>query len=201
MPIGVPKVPYLLPGESTPQWIDIYNRLSRERVLFLTQEIEETIVNQLIGLLIYLSSTNEKSDIFIYINSPGGAAASGLALVDTISYVNTDVRTINVGTAYSIASFVIAGGRKGKRVALTHSRIVLYQHEGRNKGHATGIFTEADEVLRMRQSISRLYSEFTGQAWKRITIDIERGEFFSSRQAYKYGLIDVVRRNTQTLLS
>jgi ATP-dependent Clp protease protease subunit len=192
MPIGVPKVPYRLLGESQPQWVDIYNRLSRERVLFLTQDLEDEITNQLVGLLLYLSSEDEKRDIFLYVNSPGGSVACGLSLVDTIQYVKADVNTINIGTAASMASFVVAGGKQGKRLALPHARFIIHQPEGGSKGQATEVFAEAKEVVRIRRVIGRLYAEFTGQPLKRIALDLDRDEFLNAKQAYEYGLIDLV---------
>jgi ATP-dependent Clp protease protease subunit len=195
MPIGVPKVPYRLPGEAQPQWVDIYNRLSRERVLFLTQDLEDEITNQLVGLLLYLSSEDNKHFIFLYVNSPGGSVACGLSLVDTIQYIKADVNTINVGTAASIASFVVAGGKRGKRLSLPHARFIIHQPEGGNKGQATEIFAEAEEVIRLRRSIGRLYSEFTGQPLSRVARDLDRDEFLNAKQACDYGLIDLVGSN------
>jgi ATP-dependent Clp protease protease subunit len=193
MPIGVPKVPYRLPGENQLQWVDIYNRLSRERVLFLTQDIEEEITNQLIGLLLYLSSEDESRDISLYVNATGGLVSCGLSLVDTIQYINVDVNTINVATAASIASFVVARGRQGKRSALPHSRFIIHQPERGNKGQATEIFAEAEEVIRLRQIIGRIYSEFTGKPLSQVAVDLDRDEFLNAKQARDYGLIDSVR--------
>jgi ATP-dependent Clp protease protease subunit len=192
MPIGVPKVPYRLPGETQPQWVDIYNRLSRERVLFLTQDLEDEITNQLIGLLLYLSSENDKQDIFLYVNSPGGSVSCGLSLVDTIQYIKADVNTINIGIAASIASFVVAGGKQGKRLALPHARFIIHQPEGGSKGQATEVFAEAQEVIRLRRTIGHIYSIFTGQSLNRIAADLDRDEFFNAKQSYEYGLIDLV---------
>jgi len=195
MPIGVPKVPYRLPGEGQPQWVDIYNRLSRERVLFLTQDLEDEITNQLVGLLLYLSSEDNKRFIFLYVNSPGGSVAGGLSLVDTIQYIKADVNTINVGTAASIASFVVARGKQGKRISLPHARFMIHQPEGGNKGQATEVFAEAEEVIRLRRSIGRLYSKFTGQPLIRVAKDLDRDEFLNASQACEYGLIDLVGKD------
>lgn len=197
MPIGVPKVPYRLPGENQLQWVDVYNRLSRERVLFLTQDIEEETTNQLIGLLLFLSSEDEKRDIFLYVNAIGGFVVCGLSLVDTIQYINADVNTINVGTAASRASFVVARGKKGKRLALPHARFIIHQPERGSKGQATEIFAEAEEVVRLRQAMGRLYSEFTEQSLDQVASDLDRDEFLSAEQACNYGLIDSVRTNTK----
>ncbi len=198
MPIGVPKVPYRLPGESQAQWVDIYNRLSRERVLFLTQDIDDERTNQLVGLLLYLSAEDAGKDIYLYVNSPGGSVACGLSLVDTRQYVRADVNTINVGTAASRASFVVAGGARGKRLALPHARFRIHQPEGGSKGQATEVFAEAEEVVRLRRAIGRLYADFTTQPLTRIAADLDRDEFRNANQARDYGLIDLVVRDVKS---
>jgi ATP-dependent Clp protease, protease subunit len=192
MPIGVPKVPYRLPGESQAQWVDIYNRLSRERVLFLTQDLDDERSNQLVGLLLYLSAEDASKDIFLYINSPGGSVACGLALVDTRRYVKSEVNTIVVGTAASRASLVLAAGSRGKRLALPRSKVRIHQPEGGSKGQATEVFAEAEEVIRLRRAIGRLYADFTNQPLARIAADLDRDEFRNATQAREYGIIDLV---------
>jgi ATP-dependent Clp protease protease subunit len=166
--------------------------------LFLTQDLEDEATNQIIGLLLYLSSEEKKRDIFLYVNSPGGSVVCGLSLVDTIQYINSDVNTINVGTAASIASFVVASGRLGKRLALPHSRFIIHQPEGRSKGQATEVFAEAEEVIRLRRAIGRLYAEFTGQPLSRIAEDLDRDVFLNAKKACEYGLIDLVGKSTKT---
>ena len=115
MPIGVPKVPFRLPGEPSAQWVDLYNRLYRERVLFLCQALDDELANQLIGIMLYLNAEEKSKGLYIYINSPGGSVTCGIAVYDTMNYVKADVTTICVGTAASMASFVLAGGDRGKR--------------------------------------------------------------------------------------
>jgi ATP-dependent Clp protease protease subunit len=195
MPIGVPKVLYRLPGETQSQWVDIYNCLSRERILFITQDLDDERTNQLIGLLLYLSSEDRKRDIFLYVNSLGGLVSCGLSLVDTIQYVKVGVNTINVGIAASIAAFVVASGEYKKRLALPHARFMVHQPEGRSKGQATEIFAEVEEIVRLRRTIRRLYSEFTGQPLNQIAEDLNRDIYLNAEQACKYGIIDRVRRN------
>jgi ATP-dependent Clp protease protease subunit len=200
MPIGVPKVPYRLPGEKHPQWVDIYNCLSRERILFLTQDLTDEITNQLIGLLLYLNSEDKKRDIFLYVNSPGGSVICGLSLVDTIQYITADVNTINIGTAASMASFVVARGSRKKRLALPHARFIIHQPERSRKGQATEVFAEAEEVIRLRRTIGCLYAEFTGQPLNQIAKDLDRDAFLDSNEACEYGLIDLVGKRTKSLL-
>lgn len=195
MPIGIPKVPYRLPGDTQFQWVDIYNRLYRERMLFLTQDLEDEMTNQLIGLLLYLNSEDNHRDIFIHINSIGGSVTCGLSITDTIQYIKSDVNTINVGIAASIAAFVTARGHKGKRLALPHARFIIHQPEGGTQGQATDVFAEVQEVIRLRRTIGKLYASFTGQTLKQIAADLDRDEFLSAKQACDYGLVDQVGSN------
>jgi ATP-dependent Clp protease protease subunit len=193
MAIGVPKVPYYIPGEIQAQWVDIYSRLSRERVVFLAQSLEEEVTNQLVGLLLYLSSEDEKKDIFVYVHSPGGSVSCRLAIVDTIQYIQTDVSTINIGTAASVASCVVACGRHGKRLALSRARFIIRQPEGGSKGQATEVFVEAEEVTRLHRTLRALYEKSTGRSMSQIVLDLGRDEFMSAHQAHDYGLIDFIR--------
>ena len=140
MPIGVPKVPFRLPGEPSAQWVDLYNRLYRERVLFLCQELDDELANQLVGIMVFLTAEDNSKGLYIYINSPGGSVTSGIAVYDGMNYATIDITTICVGTAASMASFVLAGGEKGKRIALPHSRIMIHQPEGGNQGQASEFF-------------------------------------------------------------
>jgi len=192
MPIGVPKIPYRLPGEPTAQWVDLYNRLSRERILFLGQDIDDELANQIIGLLLYLNSEDEKNEIYLYINSPGGVVTAGLAVYDTMQHIQAQVTTICVGLAASMASIVLTGGEPGQRIALPHSQIMIHQPAAGVQGQATEIQTEALEVLRLRQQLGRLYSQRTGQTLSQIAADMDRDTFFSASQARDYGLVDQV---------
>ena len=192
MPIGVPKIPYRLPGEPTAQWVDLYNRLSRERILFLGQDIDDELANQIIGLLLYLNSEDEKNEIYLYINSPGGVVTAGLAVYDTMQHIQAQVTTICVGLAASMASIVLTGGEPGQRIALPHSQIMIHQPAAGVQGQATEIQTEALEVLRLRQQLGRLYSQRTGQTLSQIAADMDRDTFFSAAQARDYGLVDQV---------
>ena len=192
MPIGIPKVPYRSPKLDQLDWLDVYHRLSRERVLFLVQSVEYEVINQLICLILYLSSEEKKSDIFLYINSPGGSVICGLSLVGTIQYVRSDVHMINTGIAASVASFIVASGKKGKRLSFSHARFVVRQPEGGSKGRATEVLSEVEEVVRLRCTVGCLYSEFTGQSIHRITEDLDRGTSLNAKQACRYGLIDLV---------
>ena len=200
MPIGVPKIPYRLPGEPTAQWVDLYNRLYRERILFLGQDIDDELANQIVGILLYLNSEDEKKEIYIYINSPGGVVTAGLAIYDTMQHIQSQVTTICIGLAASMASFVLTGGEPGQRIALPHSQIMIHQPAGGAQGQAKEVQTEALEVLRLRQQLGRLYAQRTGQSLSQIAYDMDRDRFFSAPEARDYGLIDqVVKEKTMNL--
>jgi ATP-dependent Clp protease protease subunit len=192
MPIGVPKVPYRLPGEPSAQWVDLYNRLYRERVLFLCQELDDELANQLIGIMLYLNAEEESKGLFLYINSPGGSVTCGIAVYDAMHYVQADVTTICVGTAASMASFILTGGDRGRRIALPHARLMIHQPEGGSQGQASEVVSESTEVLRIRRQVGRIYAERTGQPLSRISRDMDRDQFMSAREGKEYGLVDQV---------
>jgi ATP-dependent Clp protease protease subunit len=192
MPIGVPKVPYRMPGEQFTQWIDIYNRLYRERIIFLGKDVDDEIANQIIAVMLYLDSEDPGKDIYLYINSPGGMVTSGMAIYDTMQHIKSDVVTICVGLAASMGSFLLAAGTKGKRLALPHSRIMIHQPSGGTRGQATDIEIEAREILRIRHQLNNIYAERTGQSLAKIEKDMDRDFFMSAEEAKEYGLIDRV---------
>lgn len=190
MPIGVPKVPFRLPGEPDAQWVDLYNRLYRERVLFLCQDLNDELANQLIGIMLYLNAEESSKDLYIYINSPGGSVTCGIAVYDILNYIEVDVITLCVGTAASMASFILTGGCRGKRIAFPHSRIMIHQPEGGSQGQASEIISESEEVVRIRRQVGKIYSSRTGQSLARISKDMDRDQFMSAREAKEYGLVD-----------
>lgn len=190
MPIGVPKVPFRLPGEPDAQWVDLYNRMFRERVLFLCQDLGDELANQLIGVMLYLNSEENGQDLYIYINSPGGSVTCGIAVYDIVNYITADVTTIAVGTAASMASFVLAGGTRGRRIAFPHSRIMIHQPEGGSQGQASEVLLESEEVIRIRRQVGQIYSDRTGQSLNQISKDMDRDQFMSAREAKSYGLVD-----------
>ena len=190
MPIGVPKVPFRLPGEPSAQWVDLFNRLYRERVLFLCQELNDEVSNQLIGVMLYLNAEEKSQDVYIYINSPGGSVTCGIGVYDIMNYIDSDVTTLCVGTAASMASFVLTGGAFGKRMAFPHSRIMIHQPEGGSQGQASEVISESQEVIRIRRQVGQIYSERTGQNLNQISKDMDRDQFMSAKQAKEYGLVD-----------
>ena len=192
MPIDVPKVPYRMPGEQFTQWISIYQRLSLERIIFLGNEVDDQVANQIIAFMLYLDSEDPGKDIYLYINSPGGMVTSGMAIYDTMQHIKSDVVTICVGLAASMGSFLLAAGTKGKRMALPNSRIMLHQPYGGARGQATDIEIEAREILRIRHQLNNIYADRTGQPLEKIEKDMDRDFFMSAAEASEYGLIDRV---------
>merc|ERR1719253_1414724 len=151
MPIGVPKVPYRSPGAYQADWVDLYNRLYRERIIFVGQQIADDIANQIIGVMLYLDSEDNTKPVYMYINSPGGSVTSGFAMFDTMRHIKSEVSTINVGIAASMGSFLLCGGTKGKRLALPHSRPMIHQPAaGGIQGQASDIRVEAEQILAIR---------------------------------------------------
>ena len=192
MPIGVPKVPYKMPGGYDTQWINIYDRLYRERIIFLGRDVDDEIANQIIAVMLYLDSEDSGKDIILYINSPGGRVSAGMAIFDTMQHIKSDVVTICVGLAASMGSFLLAAGAKGKRLALPHSRIMIHQPSGGTRGQATDIQIEAKEILRLRHQLNNIYAKNTGKPIEKIEKDMDRDYFMSAEEAKEYGLIDRV---------
>jgi ATP-dependent Clp protease protease subunit len=174
------------------EWVHIYTRLSLERIIFLGEEIDDKIANEIIAFLLYLDSEDPGKDIYIYINSPGGMVTSGLAIYDTMQHIKSDVVTICTGLAASMGSFLLAGGAKGKRLALPHSRIMIHQPSGGTRGQASDIEIEAREILRIRNQLNQIYADNTGQTLAKIEKDMDRDFFMSAQEAKEYGLIDRV---------
>ena len=171
---------------------DIYSRLLKERIVFLGTPIEDSIASLVIAQLLFLEADDDKKDIYLYINSPGGIITSGMGVYDTMQYIKPDVATICLGQAASMAAFLLAGGTKGKRSALPNSRIMLHQPLGGAEGQATDIKIQADEILRMKKQLNTILAKNTGQTRKKIEADTDRNNFMSSTEAKKYGIIDTI---------
>lgn len=193
MPIGTPKVPYRLPGSSYEQWIDIYQRLSLERIIFLSQEVDDNIANAIVASMLYLDSEDPGKPISLYINSPGGSVTAGMAIYDTMQHIKSDVVTICVGLAASMGAFLLAAGTKGKRFALPHARIMIHQPlGGTGRSQASDIAIEAKEILRIRTQLNGILADRSGQPLSKIEKDTDRDYFLSAQESKDYGLIDKV---------
>jgi ATP-dependent Clp protease, protease subunit len=199
MPIGIPKVPYQMPGQQYSDWISIYDRLYRERIIFLGREVNDSLANQIIAIMLYLDSEDPGKPIYLYINSPGGSVTAGLAIYDTMRHIKSEVVTICVGLAASMGAFLLCGGTKGKRLALPHSRIMIHQPLGGVQGsrQATDIDIEAKEILRLRDQLNQMMADNTGQSSEKIKKDTDRDYFMSAYEAMEYGLIDQVIEDKQ----
>lgn len=192
MPIGYPKVPYRLPGDTYTQWIDLETRLYQERIIFLGSEVDDELANKIIAIMLYLDSEEAGKDIILYINSPGGSVTSGMAIYDTMQHIKSDVVTICVGLAASMGSFLLAAGAPNKRLALPHSRIMIHQPSGGVRGQASDIEIEAREIIRIRRQLNQIYANRTNQTLEKIEKDMDRDFFMSAQEAKDYGLIDRV---------
>ena len=192
MPIGVPKVPFRLPGEPSAQWVDLYNRLYRERVLFLCQELDDELANQLIGIMLYLNAEENNKSVYIYINSPGGSYTAMTAIYDTMQFIKPQIQTICLGQAASAASVILAAGSPGKRFALPHARILIHQPYTEGGGQGSDIEIQANEILRMRAEMEGIFAKHTGKKIEEIQKDIERDKILTAEDAQKYGIIDQV---------
>src|SRR5262245_31066965 len=171
---------------------DIYSRLLKDRIIFLSGELDDDVANVVIAQLLFLDSEEPEKDVMLYINSPGGSVTAGLAIYDTMQYLHCDVATICMGQAASMGSFLLAAGTKGKRYALPHSRVMIHQPLAGFQGQATDIDIHAREILKTRDTLNELYAKHTGQPADKIKHDTERDNFMSSAQAKEYGIIDEV---------
>ena len=171
---------------------DIYSRLLKERVIFLVGPVEDHMSNLVVAQLLFLESENPDKDIHLYINSPGGSVTAGLAIYDTMRFVRPDVSTMCIGQAASMGALLLAGGAKGKRYCLPHSRMMIHQPLGGFQGQATDIDIHAREILYIRDSLNQILAEHTGQPIEKIAEDTERDRFMSGPVAQEYGLIDKV---------
>lgn len=171
---------------------DIFSRLLRERVIFLTGQVEDHMANLIVAQLLFLEAENPDKDIHLYINSHGGSVSAGLAIFDTMNFIKPEVSTICMGGAYSMGSFLLAAGEKGKRYALANSRVMIHQPSGGAQGQATDIEINAREILKTRARLNEILAERTGQPVEKIEKDVERDYWLDAKEAKEYGLVDEV---------
>ena len=171
---------------------DIYSRLLKERVIFLSGEVEDRMANLIVAQLLFLESEDPKKDINIYINSPGGSVTAGMAIYDTMQFIKPDVRTLCIGQACSMGAFLLAGGAAGKRAALPNARVMIHQPLGGFRGQASDIQIHAQEILKIKQTLNERLAFHTGQSIERIEKDTDRDNFMSAEEAQAYGLVDDV---------
>ena len=171
---------------------DIYSRLLKERIIFLTGPVEDHMANLVVAQLLFLEAENPDKDISLYINSPGGVITAGMSIYDTMQFIKPDVSTLCIGQACSMGAFLLAGGTKGKRHCLPNARVMIHQPSGGAQGQATDIEIHAREILKMRENLNQLMAEHTGRSLEEIQRDTERDYFMSAEEALKYGLVDSV---------
>ncbi len=181
---------------------DIYSRLLKDRVIFMTGVVEDHMANLIVAQLLFLESENPDKDIHLYINSPGGSVTAGLSIYDTMQFIQPDVSTMCIGQAASMGAMLLAGGAKGKRLALPHARMMIHQPSGGAQGQASDIEIQANEIIKLRKQLNILLSEHTGQTEETIARDTERDNFMSAEEAQEYGLVDkVIERRVDNKVS
>ena len=186
-------IPFIVEQEGkSERAYDIYSRLLKDNIIFIGSEINDDLSNVVIAQMLYLESEKPGKEISLYINSPGGSITSGLAIYDTMQFIDSDISTICVGQAASMAAILLAAGKKGKRFSLPNSRIILHQPFGGFRGQATDIAIQATEILRMRGNITQIIHKHTQQNLKRIEKDIERDFIMAPDEAKKYGIVDSI---------
>lgn len=171
---------------------DIYSRLLKERIVFLSGEVHDQMADLVVAQLLFLEAEDPDKDIHLYINSPGGVVTAGMAIFDTMNYIKAPVSTICVGQAASMGAVLLAAGAPGKRYALPHARIMIHQPSGGSRGQATDIMIQAEEILRMKKELNGLLARLSGQPVDKVSVDTERDFFMSASEACEYGLIDAV---------
>ena len=186
-------IPYVIEQTSRGERsYDIYSRLLKERIIFLGEEVTDASASVIIAQLLFLEGEDPEKDIHLYINSPGGSVSAGLAIYDTMQYIKCDVSTICIGMAASMGSFLLSGGKKGKRYALPNAEIMIHQPLGGAQGQATESQIAAEHILKTRQKLNTILAENTGQSLEKIQADTERDNFMSAQEAKEYGLVDEV---------
>ena len=186
-------VPYVVEQTSRGERsYDIYSRLLKDRIIFLGEEVTDVSANLIVAQLLFLESEDPGKDIHLYINSPGGSVSAGMAIYDTMQYIKCDVSTICMGLAASMGAFLLAGGTKGKRMALPNAEIMIHQPSGGAKGQATEIEIVAEQILKTKQRLNSILAQNTGQTLETIARDTERDNYMTAQEAKDYGLIDMV---------
>ncbi|MBX2868548.1 MAG: ATP-dependent Clp endopeptidase proteolytic subunit ClpP [Acidiferrobacterales bacterium] len=177
---------------------DIYSRLLKERVIFMVGQVEDQMANLIVAQMLFLESENPEKDISLYINSPGGVVTSGMAIYDTMQFIRPSVSTVCIGQAASMGAVILAGGEKGKRHALPHSKVMIHQPLGGSQGQATDIEIQTKEILSTRDRLNKILSDHTGKSMDEIKNDTDRDNFMTAEEAHTYGLIDSVLENRES---
>ncbi len=186
-------VPYVVEQTSRGERsYDIYSRLLNDRIIMLSEEVNDTTASLVVAQLLYLEAQDPDKDIQFYINSPGGSVTAGLAIYDTMQYIKADVSTICIGMAASMGAFLLSAGTKGKRIALPNAEIMIHQPSGGSQGQATEIRIQAEQILKIRRQLNEILAANTGKSVEQIELDTERDHYMTAQEAMEYGLIDKV---------
>ena len=192
-------IPYVIEQTSRGERsYDIYSRLLKERIVFLGEEVNAASASTVVAQLLFLEAEDPNKDIHMYINSPGGEITSGMAIYDTMNYIKCDVSTICIGMAASMGAFLLAGGAKGKRMALPNAEVMIHQPLGGTQGQATEIEIAAKHIIRTKEKMNRMLSENTGKSYEQVCADTERDNWLTAQEALEYGLIDSIVENRPT---
>ncbi|MBO5450252.1 MAG: ATP-dependent Clp endopeptidase proteolytic subunit ClpP [Lachnospiraceae bacterium] len=191
-------VPYVIEQTSRGERsYDIYSRLLKDRIIFLGEEVNDASASIVVAQLLFLEAEDPDKDIHLYINSPGGSVTAGMAIYDTMQYIKCDVSTICIGMAASMGAFLLAGGAKGKRLALPNAEIMIHQPSGGSQGQATEIEIAAKHILKTKEKLNKILAENTGKDLEQVTADTERDNWLSAEEAVAYGLIDKIVTNRE----
>ncbi len=187
------SIPYVIERTGREERVyDLFSRLLKDRIVFIGTPIDDTVSNIVVGQLLFLHMENKNQDINLYVNSPGGSVTAGLAIYDTMQFIQCDIATYCIGQASSMAAVLLAAGTKGKRFVLPHARIMLHQPWGQSQGAATDIGIQAEEILRLKSTINEILVKHTGQPLERVEKDSDRDFFMGAEEARKYGIVDEV---------
>jgi ATP-dependent Clp endopeptidase proteolytic subunit ClpP len=184
--------PYKVPENGSEEWVKTHSLLYPHRIIFLGQEIDDDICNHVVSTMLYYDADDASQDQYLYINSPGGSVIAGLAVYDTMQHIGSPVITGNLGSAASMASFLLGAGVRGKRFALPDSRVMVHQPMGGSEGQAEDPRVEADQIYKIKNTLATMYAEMTGRTRAQIMIDLQRDNYMSAQQALDYGLIDKI---------
>ena len=186
-------IPYVIERSgSGERSYDIYSRLLKDRIVFLSGQVEDEMANAVVAQLLFLEMDNPDADISLYINSPGGSVTAGMAIYDTMQYIKAPVRTVCVGLAASMGAFLLMAGEKGKRMALPNAEVMIHQPSGGAQGQATDVSIRAEWLLRTKKKMNEMMAEMTGQSVEKVTADAERDYFMSAQEALNYGIVDQI---------
>jgi len=186
------SVPFVLDNYNDKQVWDLWSRLNKDRVIFVGEAISAHMSNIIVAQLLYLESQNSEDDIYMYVNSPGGLVSAGMAIFDTMNYIKPDIQTICIGIAASMGSLLLAAGTKGKRYCLPNAEVMIHQPLGGSQGQATDVMIHAEHLHKLKERLTRILADCTGQPYDKVYKDTDRDNYLSAKEAVEYGLVDEV---------